>query len=135
MKSHMRAVQPDGWPTPKGYANGIAAAGEVLFVAGQVGWNASEQIVSEDFVAQFDQALANVLAVVAAAGGAPEDIARMTVFVTDVESYRSRTREIGQAWRSRMGKTFPAMALVGVAALVELGAKVEIEATAVLPAR
>lgn len=126
-------VQPEGWPRPKGYANGMLGTGRVLFVAGQVGWDASEKIVSERLSAQFTQALDNVLAVVAAAGGRPEHVARMTVFVSDKEEYAAQRAEIGAAWKARLGRHFPAMSLVQVAALLEEGAKVEIEATAVLP--
>jgi enamine deaminase RidA (YjgF/YER057c/UK114 family) len=113
----------------------MAGRGEVLLVAGQIGWDADAKLVSADFVAQFDQALANVVAVVEAAGGRGEHIARMTVYVTDLEGYRQRAAEIGQRWRARLGKHYPAMALVQVAGLLEPGAKVEIEATALLPAR
>lgn len=126
-------VQPEGWPRPKGYANGMLGTGRVLFVAGQVGWDASEKIVSERLSAQFTQALDNVLAVVAAAGGRPEHLARMTVFVSDKDEYAAQRAEIGAAWKARLGRHFPAMSLVQVAALLEEGAKVEIEATAVLP--
>ena len=128
----MELVQPPDWPPPKGYANGVAIRGRTLFIAGQIGWDAAGKIVSRDLAAQFAQALDNVLAVVRAAGGAPEDLAKMTVFVTDLDAYRSSLRAIGQAWKARLGKHFPAMALVGVAGLVEEGAVVEIEAVAVL---
>ncbi len=128
----MRTVQPAGWSPPRGYSNGVAGRGEVLFVAGQIAWNAKQEIVSDDFVAQFDQALANVVGVVEAAGGRANDIARMTVYVTDMPAYRASGRELGERWRQRMGKHFPAMALVGVATLVEPRAKVEIEAVALL---
>jgi enamine deaminase RidA (YjgF/YER057c/UK114 family) len=129
---HFEIVQVPGWPAPRGYVNGIIARGRTLFVAGQIGWDAAGQFHSDDLAEQFAQALDNVIAVVRAAGGGPEDIARMTVYVTDLPVYRSSLRAIGQAWRTRLGKHFPAMALVGVAGLVELRAKVEIEATAVL---
>jgi enamine deaminase RidA (YjgF/YER057c/UK114 family) len=128
----MRTVQPGGWLPPKGYANGVAARGEVLLVAGQIAWNERQEIVSDDFVLQFDQALANVVAVVEAAGGKPTDVARMTVYVTDMPAYRAAGRALGERWRARFGKHFPAMALVGVTTLVEPRAKVEIEATAIL---
>jgi enamine deaminase RidA (YjgF/YER057c/UK114 family) len=133
--SGLRTVQPEGWMAPKGYVNGMAGRGEVLFVAGQIGWDAQGRIVSDDFATQFDRALANVLAVVEAAGGRATDIARMTVYVTDLDEYRAAARSIGQHWRARLGKHFPAMALVRVAGLLEPGAKVEIEATALLPER
>jgi enamine deaminase RidA (YjgF/YER057c/UK114 family) len=131
-------VEVAAWPRPKGYVNGMITAGRgerVLFVAGQVGWRPElERVDTADFALQFGLALDNVLAVVRAAGGGPESIARMTVYVTDVAEYRASTRAVGKEWRARMGTSFPAMALVGVAALVEEGAKLEIEATAVLPA-
>ena len=132
MSTH-RIVQPANWPAPKGFANGIAARGEFLAIAGQIGWSETGEFVSDEFTAQFDQALANVVAVLTAAGGAPEHLVRMTVYVTDMDAYRNGTREIGRAWRARLGKVFPAMALVQVVALVEPRAKVEIEATAILP--
>jgi len=125
-------VQPEGWPPPKGYSNGIVATGRTLYVAGQVGWNAKEQFESGDFAAQFAQALDNVLAVVKAAGGQPTDVARMTIFVTDLDAYRAATKSLGRVWKDRFGKHFPAMSLVGVAGLVEVGAVLEIEATACL---
>jgi enamine deaminase RidA (YjgF/YER057c/UK114 family) len=126
-------VQPEGWPRPRGYANGVLARGRTLFVAGQIGWNEQEELVSDDFVAQLERALANVVAVVRAAGGAPEHIARMTVYVTDLDAYRSSAKAAGEVWRRVLGRHYPAMALVGVIGLVHPGAHVEIEATAVLP--
>ncbi len=129
----LEPVQPAGWPRPKGYSNGMMGTGRVLFVAGQVGWDATETIVSDRLSAQFTQALDNVLAVVAAAGGRPEHVARMTVFVSSKDEYAAQRAEIGAAWKARLGRHFPAMSLVQVAALLEEGAKVEIEATAVLP--
>jgi enamine deaminase RidA (YjgF/YER057c/UK114 family) len=132
----LRKVQPEGWPPPLGYANGMCSLGRgerVLFVAGQVGWRSDGVFLTDDLGEQFALALDNVLAVVRAAGGEPSSIARMTVYVTDLDAYRSGTRAIGQAWRARMGRHFPAMALVGVAGLVEKRAKVEIEATCILP--
>jgi enamine deaminase RidA (YjgF/YER057c/UK114 family) len=131
----LRKIQPKGWPPPLGYANGMCTLGQgerVLFVAGQVGWRSDGTFHTDDLGEQFAQALDNVLAVVSAAGGEPSSIARMTVYVTDLDAYRAGTRAIGQAWRARMGRHFPAMALVGVAGLVEKRAKVEIEATCVL---
>lgn len=127
------AVQPEGWLPPKGYVNGIVAAGRTLYVAGQVGWNAQCQFDSDELVDQFAQALDNVVAVVRAAGGSAQNIAKMTVYCTDLAAYRRSLRALGKAWRSRIGKHFPAMALVGVAGLVEPRALVEIEAVAVLP--
>jgi len=132
----LRKVQPEGWPPPLGYANGMCTLGRgerVLFVAGQVGWQPDGTFRTDDLAEQFAQALDNVLAVVRAAGGEPSCIARMTVYVTDLDAYRSSTRAIGHAWRERMGRHFPAMALLGIAGLVEKGAKVEIEATCILP--
>ena len=128
-----RVIQPEGWPRPKGYANGMAARGELLAIAGLIGWDATETIVSDDVAAQFDQALANVVEVVTTAGGKPEHIVSLTVFVTDKGEYASARREIGAAWRARLGKHFPAMALVQVAALLEPRAKVEIQGLAVIP--
>ena len=117
---------------PRGYSHGILTTGRLLFVAGQVGWNARAEIVSDRFVEQFDQALANVLSVVTEAGGAPESIARLTIYVTDKAEYLAAQQEIGGRYRARMGKHYPAMTLVEVKALLEDGARVEIEATAVL---
>ena len=127
-----RTVQPDGWPRPRGYANGMAARGELLAVAGQIGWNAQEQFESELFVDQFRQALANVVAVVEAAGGAALDIISLTIYVIDKREYIEQIQAVGQAYRDLLGKHFPAMALVGVAELLEPRAKVEIQALAVL---
>lgn len=127
----MKTVQPEGWAPAKGYANGVVCeGGRTVYVAGQIGWDASQRFVSDDFVAQFDQALANVVAIVEAAGGAAADVVKMTVYVTDLDAYRSNLRGVGAAWRARLGKHFPAMALVGVTGLVEREAKVEIEAIA-----
>lgn len=133
MSERWTAVNPPEWAPPKGYNNGVVTRGATLHVAGQVGWNARGTFDTDDFVGQFAQCLDNVLAVVRAAGGAPTDVARMTVYVTDLAAYKGAQREIGRAWRERFGKHFPAMALVGVAGLVEDGAKVEIEAVASLP--
>ena len=132
----LRKIDVEGWPPPLGYANGLCTRGQgerVLFVAGQVGWQPDGKFTTDDLAEQFAQALDNVLSVVRAAGGEPSSVARMTVYVTDLDAYRSSTRAIGQAWRARMGRHFPAMALLGVAGLVEKGAKVEIEATCILP--
>ena len=134
-----RVLQPAGWDKPKGYANGVAARGTVIAVAGQVGWTANSQIVSEDFVAQARQALANIVAVLAEAGAGPQHIVRMTWYVTDKREYLSAAgKGLGAAYRELMtgpdGKVnFPAMSAVQVAGLVEDGAKLEIEATAVVP--
>lgn len=128
-----RIVQPPGWPRPKGYANGIVAEGRTLFIAGQIGWNEKEQFESDDFVAQVEQALKNIVSVLHAAGGKPEHIARLTWYVTDKKEYLSRLADVGAAYRRTLGAVFPTMSLVQVAALVEDRAKVEIEATAVIP--
>lgn len=127
-----RNIEVPGWAKPKGYENGVAKRGEVLAIAGQIGWNAEQVFETDDLIAQFGKALENVVAVVRAAGGTPDDLTSMTVFVTDIEGYRARTKELGPVWREKMGRVFPAMALVGVTALVEPRAKVEIVATAVL---
>lgn len=124
-------VQPKGWKAPKGYSNGVVGTGRMLFVAGQVGWDAQEQLAA-GFAAQFAQALDNVLAVVREAGGQPADVARLTVYVVDRREYLAAAKALGAAWRERFGKHYPAMALVEVKGLVEDGARVEIEATAVL---
>ncbi len=127
----LRVVQPEDWPRPRGYSNGILAEGRHLYVAGQVGWDASGRFPL-GFAAQFDQALANFLEVVRAAGGTAEDVACMTVYVVDVERYREATAELAPIWRRHMGRHYPAMALVGVTALVEPDALIEIEGVAVL---
>jgi enamine deaminase RidA (YjgF/YER057c/UK114 family) len=126
-------LHPRHWKQPKGYANGIAAEGRLVFLAGQVGWNAEERFESDDFVAQVHQALSNIVGLVAEAAGRPEHITRLTWYVLDKHEYLSRLREVGDAYRSVMGRHFPAMTLVQVSALVEDRAKVEIEATAVVP--
>jgi enamine deaminase RidA (YjgF/YER057c/UK114 family) len=130
----MKIINPETLGRPRGYANGVLTSPgvRVLFVAGQIGWDEGRRIVSEDFVEQFERALKNVLAVVAAAGGAPGAVARMTVYVTDKREYLARTREVGERWRALMGDYYPAMSLVEVKGLLEDGAKVEIEATAAL---
>jgi enamine deaminase RidA (YjgF/YER057c/UK114 family) len=135
MSPRIETVEPDGWAAPKGYANGVLVEGaaRLLFVAGQVAWDAEQRLIGTgDFAAQFRQALANVLAVVRAAGGAPESIVRMTVYVVDKREYLAARAPIGAAWRELLGRHFPAMALVQVADLLEDGARVEIEATAAL---
>ena len=126
-------LHPQHWKRAKGYANGVAGAGRLVFVAGQVGWNAEQQFESQDFVAQVRQALENVVAVVREAGGTREHVTRLTWFITDKAEYLSRLPEIGEAYRSVMGKHFPAMTMVQVTALVEDRARVEIEASAVVP--
>jgi enamine deaminase RidA (YjgF/YER057c/UK114 family) len=131
--SGLRAVNPPGWARPKGYSNGVIGRGSLVFVAGQVGWNAEEQFESDDFVAQTRQALANTIAVLAAAGAKPEHIARMTWYVLDKREYMARIAEIGAAYRDLIGRNFPAMTLVEVRALVADRARIEIETTAVIP--
>jgi enamine deaminase RidA (YjgF/YER057c/UK114 family) len=126
-------LHPRSWKKARGFANGIAAEGRMVFLAGQIGWNAEQQFDSDDFIAQTRQALMNIVLLVQEAGGRPEHITRLTWFVTDKKEYLSRLPELGQAYRDIMGKHFPAMTLVQVAALVEDRAKVEIEATAVVP--
>lgn len=129
----MQILQPPGWPRPRGYANGVAAEGRLVFVAGQIGWDASQTIVSDDLVDQLRQTLENTLAVLREAGAGPEHVARMTWYVTDRREYLARSRELGEAYRALMGRHYPAMAVVEVKALIEDRAKVEIETTAVVP--
>jgi len=130
----MTIINPESLGKPRGYSNGLLfEGGSLLFIAGQVGWDADCRIVSDDFAEQFAQALENVLAVVSAAGGSPENIARMLICVTDKEEYNSRLRDVGSAYRQLMAKHFPVMTLVEVKSLLEDLAKVEIEAIAVIP--
>ncbi|MFO0613930.1 MAG: RidA family protein [Polyangiaceae bacterium] len=129
----LKTVAVDGWPRPSGYANGVITEGRLLHVAGQIGWDPVDRSLPKgDFVAQFDRALANVVAIVRAAGAEPSSVARMTIYVTDLEAYRSSLAGVGAAWKKHLGRHFPAMALVGVAGLVERDALVEIESVAVL---
>jgi enamine deaminase RidA (YjgF/YER057c/UK114 family) len=132
-QSPHQLLHPRHWKRAKGYANGMAAQGRTVFVAGQIGWNADQTFESQDFVAQTRQALANIVAVVREAGGGPEHITRLTWYITDKKEYLARLAEVGEAYRSVMGTHFPAMTMVQVVALIEDEAKVEIEATAVLP--
>jgi enamine deaminase RidA (YjgF/YER057c/UK114 family) len=125
-------VNPAGWPRPSGYANGIVAEGRYLAISGQIGWNERGELVSDNFVAQVRQALENVVAVLRAAGGEPQHLVRLTWYITDKSEYRANLQALGNAYREIVGAHYPAMALVAVA-LLEEGAKVEIEATAVLP--
>jgi enamine deaminase RidA (YjgF/YER057c/UK114 family) len=126
-------INPDSLGAPRGYSNGVLIeGGRLLFIAGQIAWDHQQQIVSADLVEQFDRALANVITVVTEAGGQPEQIARLVIYVTDKNEYRVRMKEIGACYRARMGKHFPAMVLVEVAGLLEDTAKIEIEGTAVL---
>ncbi len=129
----MTVLQPDGWAKPRGYSNGIAARGTVVSIAGQIGWNAECAFESDDFAAQARQALANIVAVLAVAGGRPEHIVRMTWYVVDKREYVAAYPAIGAAYRELIGKHFPAMTAVQVVALIEDRARVEIEATAVIP--
>src|SRR5215475_9736282 len=132
-QSPHQLLHPRHWKRAKGYANGIAAEGRIVFVAGQIGWNADQTFESQDFVAQIRQALQNIVAVVREAGGTPEHITRLTWFIIDKKEYLSRLAEVGEAYRGVMGRHFPAMTMVQVVALVEDEAKVEIEAVAVVP--
>jgi enamine deaminase RidA (YjgF/YER057c/UK114 family) len=130
-----RVLHPPDWAAPVGYSNGIAAAaGEIVFIAGQVGWNAEQRFTSEDLVPQFEQALENVLAVLKEANGAPRDICRMTIYCTDKAAYLSARRQLGRVWRRLMGAHYPAMTLVFVQDLLDAPGKIELEATAIVPA-
>ncbi|WP_033069127.1 RidA family protein [Thalassospira australica] len=129
----LKIIQPDGWKQPKGYANGVLADGAQLYIGGQIGWNEDQVFVAKDFVGQMEQALKNIVAVLEAAGGKPEHIARLTWYVTDKKEYLAHQREVGQAYQRVLGKHFPAMTMVVVKALVEDEALVEIEATAAIP--
>jgi enamine deaminase RidA (YjgF/YER057c/UK114 family) len=131
----MEILQPPGWPRPRGYSNGVAAEGRLVFVAGQIGWDAAGSFPAEDLAGQVRQALRNVVAVLAEAGAGPEHVARMTWYVTDRDAYVAAASGIGQAYREVMGRHFPAMSVVQVSSLVEPAANVEIEATAVVPRR
>src|SRR6476659_5574025 len=126
-------VTPNHFPRPRGYSNGIVSSGRTLYISGQIAWDKDARIVSTDFATQFLQALDNVIAVVRAAGGGTEHLVKLLAFVTDLDAYREATRAIGEGWRSRMGRHYPAMSLVKVAGLLEPGAMVEIEGVAVLP--
>ena len=129
-----RVLQPANWQPPVGYANGIsAAAGRMVFVAGQVGWNANQQFESDDIVPQFRQALENVLAIVAEEGGKPSHICRLTAFCIDKPAYLAGRRELGRIWKALMGDHYPAMSMIFVADLLDTPAKIELEATAVIP--
>ena len=129
----LQTLQPQGWPRPKGYANGVAARGRFVFVAGQVGWDANERIVSEHFVDQARQALQNIVAVLREADATPECIVRLTWYVVDKCEYLTHGAELGRVYRSVIGGHYPAMSAIEVKGLVEEGARVEIEATAVVP--
>ena len=130
----MRVLLPAGWAPPVGYANGIeATTGRIVFVAGQVGWDAVQRFHSDQLVLQFEQALKNVLAVLAESGGAPEHICRMTAYCIDKPDYLANRRELGRIWRRLMGTHYPAMSMIFVADLLDAPAKIELEATAVVP--
>lgn len=129
----MKKLQPPDWTEPKGYANGIMARGALIFVGGQIGWNAAQVFESDDFIAQTRQALMNIAAVLRAADAGPEHMVRMTWYVTDRVEYSARLKELGGVYREVMGKNFPAMTCVEVSGLVEDRARIEIEVTAVLP--
>ena len=130
----MDTLLPQGWAPPIGYANGIAVdAGRIVFIAGQVGWDAQQQFGSADIAPQFDQALQNVLAVLAEAGGAPRHICRMTAYCCDKPAYLAARRELGRIWRRHMGAHYPAMSMIFVADLLDSPGKIELEATAVVP--
>ena len=129
----MKPLCPEGWPRPKGYSNAMAARGRVVFTAGVVGWNDEEKFVETSLAGQFAQTLRNILAILACDGAGPQSIARLTCYVTSIEEYRASLTEIGEAWKAIIGRHYPAMALVEVVRLVEPEAKVEIEATAVVP--
>ena len=126
-------LQPPGWAPAKGYANGVAARGTMVFTGGQIGWNAQQQFETDDFIEQTRQTLQNVVAVLKEAGAGPEHMVRMTWYVIDRVEYNARLKELGGVYREVIGKHFPAMTCVEVAALMEARAKVEIEVTAVLP--
>jgi enamine deaminase RidA (YjgF/YER057c/UK114 family) len=129
----MQILQPPGWPRPRGYANAVTAEGRLVFVAGQIGWDATGRVVSDDLVEQVRQTLENTLAVLREAGAVPQHVARMTWYVTDKREYLARAPELGEVYRALMGRHYPAMAVVEVKALIEDRAKVEIETTAVVP--
>lgn len=126
-------LHPKNWKPTPGYSNGIAARGRMLFLGGLIGWNAEQEFESDDFVAQVDQTLANIVAVLAEGGARPEHLVRLTWYVTDKREYLDNLRDLGRVYRKHLGRCFPAMALVQVVALVEDRARVEIEATAVVP--
>lgn len=129
----MQIINPEGWPRPRGYSNGILAEGKTLYVGGQIGWDENEQFHSDDFIEQMAQALKNTVAILEAGGARPEHIVRMTWYITDREEYLKRLKEMGQVYRDIIGRHFPVMAMVQVVALMEERAKVEVETTAVIP--
>jgi enamine deaminase RidA (YjgF/YER057c/UK114 family) len=129
----MRTLQPADWARPRGYANGIEARGRTIFVAGQIGWDKDQRFAAKDFAGQFEQALLNIAAVLREADAGPEHVVRLTWFITDKKTYLADAKRVGEIYRSVMGRNFPAMSVVQVAALIEDEALVEIEATAVVP--
>ena len=129
----MRILAPRGWKPPIGYSNGIAASGTMVFVAGQVGWNAEQRFESAEIIPQFEQALKNVLAVLAEAGGKPSHICRMTAYCCDKPAYLAARRELGRIWKRLMGAHYPAMSMIFVSELLDSPGKIELEATAVIP--
>lgn len=129
----MKILQPPDWPRPKGYANGVSARGTMVFLSGVVGWNAQGEFAGSDFVAQVRQALLNIVEILKQAQAKPEHIARMTWYVLDKNEYMSATKEVGAVYREIIGRHYPAMTVVEVSGLVEAGARVEIEVTAVVP--
>ena len=130
----MQSLLPEGWAKPIGYANGIAVdAGRIVFVAGQVGWDAQQRFQSEDIAPQFDQALANIVAVLAEAGAKPEHICRLTAYCCDKPAYMAARKELGAIWRKRIGAHYPAMSMIFVVDLLDNPGKIELEATAVIP--
>ena len=129
----MQILQPPGWPRPQGYSNGVAAQGRTIFVAGQIGWDRDNVIISDNLTEQVRQALKNTLAVLAEADAGPEHVTRMTWYILDKQEYLASSKEIGRAYREIMGRNYPAMAMVQVSALIEDRARVEIETTAVIP--
>ena len=131
--SSFEFLHPDNWVASKGYTNGVAAEGRQVFVAGQVGWNAYAEFESDDFVAQVEQALSNVMQILVKAGGKPNHLVRLNWYLTDKAEYVARQKEVGEVYRRVIGRHFPAMTLLIVTGLLEAGAKVEIEATAVIP--
>ena len=131
--SSFEFLHPDNWVASKGYTNGVAAEGRQVFVAGQVGWNAYAEFESDDFVAQVEQALSNIMQILVKAGGKPSHLVRLNWYLTDKAEYVARQKEVGEAYRRVIGRHFPPMTLLIVTGLLEAGAKVEIEATAVIP--
>ena len=129
----MDILNPPGWPRPKGYSNGIAVSGRMVFIAGMIGWNVNEEFETDDFAGQFHQALENICAVLAEGGAGPEHVVRMTIFLGDKREYLASLKEVGAAWREVMGRSYPVMAAIEVSGFIEDRAKLEIEATAVVP--